>query len=173
MGETLAVDILIMFHGWEVSIRVNHLFLKFWALCLSFHISEIVFNYTSSLGKYFTHIAKATCAKLIAWRRISIILQNVKPCWLQIIEQSNNLGSFRRIGDPTSKNYKTPSVSWQPHSWESWKFITEKENNSMHVEDTSVYFIVVGIDVDLVMLENHVKRIGVVFFNTAEERGLV
>jgi hypothetical protein len=43
----------------------------------------------------------------------------------------------------------------------------------MHVEDTSVYFIVVGIDVDLVMLENHVKRIGVVFFNTAEERGLV
>jgi hypothetical protein len=43
----------------------------------------------------------------------------------------------------------------------------------MHVEDTSVYFIVVGIDVDLGMLENHVKRIGVVFFNTAEERGLV
>lgn len=88
-------------------------------MCLSFHISEIVFNNTSSLGKNFTHIAKATCAKLIVWRRISIILQNVKPCWLQIIEQSKNLGSFRWIGDPISKNYKTPSVSWQPDSWES------------------------------------------------------
>jgi hypothetical protein len=44
----------------------------------------------------------------------------------------------------------------------------------MHVEDTSLYFIVVGIDVvNLAILENHVKRIGVVFFNTAEERGLL
>jgi hypothetical protein len=43
----------------------------------------------------------------------------------------------------------------------------------MHVEDTSLYFIVVGIDVDLAILENHVKRIGVVFFNTTEERGLI
>ncbi len=41
------------------------------------------------------------------------------PSWLQIIEKCKNLGSLRRIGDPVSKNYKTPSVSWQPDSWES------------------------------------------------------